>query len=406
MTSTNLVSPNGVFSFSNQSNINNDFIPIDFLNRHVELEAEVRSLRQQLNQIKGKTTISPLEIDENVQLSLLDNGESVCSKFQTKLALPKSINFSPSQIPPEITTQIRRKAQQLGQNFQVFLFQTLIQLANQKPFNYPQILPGLSFTWNTLYHQLPNSIKCPKKDPLCIEIPLERQNCKCHLIYSIPQVCLDLATFKDITVQFQNQNIQITPMTFLDYGFLHQLLFTHPEQTSRVTRKLAICIQNFFSFPTIESCQVIIQSKMPEWTPLGTLIPAQHIMQVTPSYLLDHHNFSLLGNEFPTWHCSDTIPHQISNFIAYQIASHIGDTNSFTMYQHQFKLFAEDSIQKIRVINYNGEVPFRIFTYNQAKVQFFQDYINFEDDQNDDHSSNFWDNLSPTSLANLDNHRE
>lgn len=220
-----------------------------------------------------------------------------------------------------------------------------------------------------------------------------------------------MSTFQDLTVIYESQEIQITPMTLLDYGFLKQLIFSNPEQTNRVTRKMAICINNIFSLPSTTICQVIIQSKMPEWTSIGTIIPTQHIMHVTASKTSDkiYPQFNLISCEFPTWICSNPITRQIQDYIAYQIASHIGDDDVYTLQPYQFKLFSEDPIQKIRTINYYGEVPFLFHTSNIKSVKFFEDYIQQQSENdyptnppsNDD--TDFWDNLSEDSMANLNN---
>lgn len=373
------------------------------LDRNSQLTEQVRSLQQQLHVLKKKSSISPLEIAEKVQLSPLDNGDSVSIKFSNNLELQKSIFH---RLSPDIISHIQSKAQSSCQHFHEFLFTTLTKLASQSPYNYPEILPGLTFTWNTLYYHPTYPIHCPKIKPHCQNIPLERQNCECHLIYSIPQVSLNLATFRDFPVSYQNQIIFLTPMTFLDYGFLKQLIFTNISQTARVNRKLAICIQNKFSEPSTTTCQVMIHSKMPEWTPFGTIIPAQHIMNVTSNKDFNSHfgpsQFQLLGCEFPTWICSHPIHDQIRDFIAYQIASHIDDTNPFTLYQKQFRLFSEDPNQKIRTTNYSGEVPFNFYTQHTEAVQFFETYIKFDEHY---HQSNeeFLDDLSDNALTNLDN---
>ena len=44
-------------------------------------------------------------------------------------------------------------------------------------------IQGMSFTWISYYDNTYNN--CPKIDPLCKEIPLERHDCKCALTFSI-----------------------------------------------------------------------------------------------------------------------------------------------------------------------------------------------------------------------------
>lgn len=145
---------------------------------------------------------------------------------------------------------------------------------------------------------------------------------------------------------------------------------------------------------------------MLEWTSFGTIIPAQHIIHVTSSPNHNPHytpsQFHLMSCETPTWICSNPLSSQIQDYIAYQIASHIGDNDIYTLQPYQFKLFSEDPIQKIRTINYVGEVPFRFHTGNSTAVQIFEDYIQQESESNPN-DTDFWDNLSDDSMANINN---
>lgn len=388
------------FNQSNEYDTNKTLVPPRcyqiLLDRCTRLQEQVQLLQQST---KKKTSITPLVMAENVQPSLLDGGESVCGYFSKHLALPKTISLLPHTLPPEIVTHIHQKAQQTGQHFHQFLFHSLLQLAGQDPYNYPEILPGLSFVWDTLYNDESKLVPCPKLRPHCQEIPLERAHCECNLLYSIPRACINLATFQNFTVSYKTTQIEITPMTLLDYGFLNQIIITNPSQTHQLSRKLAICIQNIFSIPSTTICQALIQSKMPEWTSFGTIIPAQHIIHVTASQNYNPHyhppQFCLLGCEFPTWICNNPIPNQIQNYIAHQIATHIGDNDVFTLYQHQFRLFSEDSIQKIRTIDYFGEVPFLFHTKNKDQVLSFEEY---HQKQKDHFDSDYWDHLSDDNI--------
>jgi len=402
-------SPDGVHYNPSTSNA---LIPACYKNllaRNSKLKDQVTMLQQQIQYFKKRSSITPLVIAEHVQSSPLDDGDSVRQLFSKTLALPKTMSLLPPQLPIDIITNIQHLAQQKSQHFHQFLFQTLTQIAGQNPFHYPEILPGLSFIWDTLYYQHPHRKQCPKTKLHCQQIPLERYSCECNLIYSIPRVCINMTTFQDITIQYENHQILITPSTLLDYGFLKQIIFTQPEQANILPRRLAVCIQNCFSIPSTTICQAIIQSKMPEWTSFGSIIPAQHIIHVTSSPNYNPHytpsQFHLMGCETPTWICSNPISSQIQDYIAYQIASHIGDNDIYTLQPYQFKLFSEDSIQKIRTINYVGEVPFRFHTCNPTAVQIFEDYIQQESESNyqNPNDNDFWDNLSDDSMANINN---
>lgn len=128
---------------------------------------------------------------------------------------------------------------------------------------------------------------------------------------------------------------------------------------------------------------------MPEWTSLGTIIPAQHIINITSSPNYNPHytpsSFHLLGCEFPTWICSNPLPQQIQDSIAYNIASHLGDSDSFTQLEQNYRLFSEDPIQKIRTLHYYGEVPFLFHTKNPTSIELFTDYIQQQQYQDDDY---------------------
>ena len=63
----------------------------------------------------------------------------------------------------------------------------------------------------------------------------------------------------------------------MDYGLLHQLIFSNPKQTNGFGRKLAVCILNVFilEFKLVE---LIIENKPLEWSNDGGVYPTQHLI--------------------------------------------------------------------------------------------------------------------------------
>ena len=105
-------------------------------------------------------------------------------------------------------------------------------------------IQGMSFIWHTHYDNTNN--ECPKFDPLCREIPLERHDCKCALTYSICKANIDLERYRPVVIKFNNKSIELTPALLMDYELLYQLIFSHPNQTDGFGRKLAVCVLNAF----------------------------------------------------------------------------------------------------------------------------------------------------------------
>ena len=109
--------------------------------------------------------------------------------------------------------------------------------------------------------------------PILHDLPLERLHCKCHLVYSIPRVCIDLQHFEPLCTEYQGKENSMTISTLLDHGFLKQLIFSDPDDTDFVGRKLAVCVNKLF----IDGNRFVVatlKSKMPKWTEFENLIPA------------------------------------------------------------------------------------------------------------------------------------
>ena len=111
---------------------------------------------------------------------------------------------------------ISEKAKATGEAKQEHIMQFL---ADCSTFRIP--IQGMSFTWISRYDNTYNN--CPKTDPLCTEIPLEKHDCTCALIYSIYKVNIDLDSYKPIIIKFNNESIELTLSLLMNYGVLYQL---------------------------------------------------------------------------------------------------------------------------------------------------------------------------------------
>ena len=80
-------------------------------------------------------------------------------------------------------------------------------------------IQGMSFTWITHYGNTNNN--CPKIDPLCGMIPLERRDCKCALTYSIFKANIDLDSYRLVVIKFNNESIGLTLSLLMDFGVLY-----------------------------------------------------------------------------------------------------------------------------------------------------------------------------------------
>ena len=130
-----------------------------------------------------------------------------------------------------------------------------------------------------------------------ILVSLKRFVCQCHLVYSKPSVCIDLARYEPLENQYKNEKIVLTPTLSLDYGLLGQVLFSDPAQIDPFGRKIATVVLNTFVNTNNSFVELIIDSKPPEWNELGIIL-AQHKIVVI------FHKFrpSLYGTKFP-WLC-------------------------------------------------------------------------------------------------------
>ena len=76
---------------------------------------------------------------------------------------------------------------------------------------------------------------------------------------------------------FKNEELILTPKLLLDYGLVHHLICSDPNQVTNFGRKMALgFVQGFKS--NKKFTDVIIISKAPKWVSLsvGSLLPAQH----------------------------------------------------------------------------------------------------------------------------------
>ena len=66
----------------------------------------------------------------------------------------------------------------------------------------------------------------------------------------------------------------------LDYGHLHQVIISNPDQVKNFGRKIEFCISSAFSRKS-KYVQLYIQGIPPEWTSLGRIIPTQHLIRIS-----------------------------------------------------------------------------------------------------------------------------
>ena len=155
---------------------------------------------------------------------------------------------------------------------------------------------GMSFTWIPHYGNTNND--CPKIDPLCRVIPLERYDCKCALTYSISKANIDLDSYRPIVIKFNNESIKLTLALIMDYGVLYQLIFSHPDQTDGFEKKLAIFVLNTF-IKDFKSVELLIESKSPKWSNDRGVYPTQHLI----IFKVNQRKHQLFGIEIP-WPCT------------------------------------------------------------------------------------------------------
>ena len=357
-----------------------------------QAEEEREVLRERLRNI----------LEKKPKLSYPDTGNMPFETFFTKEKFHKVIvsNSKPlnlSYLPSELRNRIYSKAKGRGSQFHEFLFEYLSQLACGS--NFPE---GISFTWDCHYDT--KQRVCPKIDPYCISVPLYRDHCKCHLVYSIPRASIELQLFKPLCTKYQGEEIFITISTLLDYGFLKQIIFSDPDNTNKVGRKLAICVNKYF----VDGCKYVIatiESKMPEWTDLGNLIPAQHIIYLNGTKYPNLRP-QLFRDKF-NWPCSHTARRQIRHHRARAIA-----WNLFDHKMTHYKLVTEDLIQKIKSSPLQPpiEVPFKFYTLNTQLHDFYQKefliHTSTEQpqyDEGDDDGQVYWDNMGVEEYHNVEN---
>ena len=151
-------------------------------------------------------------------------------------------------------------------------------------------IQGMSFIWHTHYGNTNN--ECPKIDPLCREIPLERHDYKCALTYSICKANINLDRYRAVVIKFNNESIELTPALLMDYGLLYQLIFSHPDQTNGFGRKLAVYVLNVL-IQDFKLVELIIESKPPEWSNDENFYLAQHLILLKSN----HRKHQLFGTE-------------------------------------------------------------------------------------------------------------
>ena len=155
-------------SFPNPSSSNMHCIPMD---------TNLESFNCRKSAEESKVTFSKSFQNE---FSTLSNESLEFQKSRFSFFRQKNLN-----LPQDLREIISQKAQAIGEAKQEHIMQFL---ANYSTFGVTIL--GMSFTWITHYGNTNND--CPKFDPLCREILLERHDCKCALTYSICNSNIDL----------------------------------------------------------------------------------------------------------------------------------------------------------------------------------------------------------------------
>ena len=128
-------------------------------------------------------------------------------EFQkSRFSFFKQKNLNLSQDLRQIISQ---KAQALGEAKKKHIMQFLADCNT-----FRVAIQGMSFIWITHYDNTNND--CPKLDPSCREIPLERHDCKCALTYSISKTNIDLDSYRSLVIKFNNESIELTPALLMD----------------------------------------------------------------------------------------------------------------------------------------------------------------------------------------------
>ena len=86
---------------------------------------------------------------------------------------------------------------------------------------------------------------------------------------------IDLEYYLPIILSFKNKDLILTPDLLLDYGLVHQLVFSYPNQVNNFGRKVALGLIQGFKMNK-KYADAIIISKAPVWVSNGSLLPAQH----------------------------------------------------------------------------------------------------------------------------------
>lgn len=147
------------------------------LKEELSAEKEDRMRCQgEIRMLKGKKAMAAPLAHSNNQFAPLENAENegrVMSEQKFGVTIPRSITILDS-FPKEIKSSIKLKAQKSGQQFHRFLFEKIIELADNPP-------RGLTVTFSTFYHNNLSKL-CPKLEPNYKECPLQIKACPCYLI--------------------------------------------------------------------------------------------------------------------------------------------------------------------------------------------------------------------------------
>ena len=172
---------------------------------------------------------------------------------------------------------ILEKAKSSAEERQIFISSYLQDLHLYLSTNIGLKVPGLSLVTDK---EVDDSKICRMiEEPFQYQQGIKKMICNCNRNFTISRVCLDLQYYSPISIKFKDEDLLLTPEKLLDYGLVHQIICSDPNQVSQFGRKIALGLTQGFKMNK-KFADAIIISKAPEWVSSGKLIPAQHIVSL------------------------------------------------------------------------------------------------------------------------------
>ena len=201
----------------------------------------------------------------------------------------------------------------------------------------------------------------------------------------------------------------------MDYGLLKGVFLSDPDQTNNFGKTIALTCLHIFC-KGYRYVQIEINSKPPEWTLRGSIIPAQHVMLIKG---LKTFNAHLLGRDHP-WVCHNhIIKKQIRHWLARTIGYDIWFRDLTVDRRHRTKVIAADQIQMIFSPHLEYaflHAPHTLYTEmvkrykdqaerDEADRELgYQQYLDAQEEY--ENNAEWWDNLDEVELHNIENMME